>query len=132
MSYRFLLSIVILVCGCATKPKELTIEGAMRPAKIPTFTDDLDFVGLQESLDDDIHYFQNQKINLQFGPTQVSSEKYLNALTRLKEAPPDQIFPKIQELFNCYEVQGDGKWGEAFITSYFDPVIKASHDPTAE
>lgn len=130
-------SLIILVIGCASKPtppKEITADGALRPAGTPEIYDDMNYAGLAESIEDHLAYLKNKPAALQFGPKLIATSQYVQALTKLKEElkTPEKVPAAIKELFDCFEVQGDGRWGEAFMTSYFDPVIKASRKPTAE
>ncbi|MGE0762091.1 MAG: MltA domain-containing protein [Bdellovibrionales bacterium] len=134
--------LAFLALGCATshKPVVWTAQNALRPAEAPDFADDQDFAGLEQSLNDHIEYYRKSRKaksveSLQFGPTTVPAEQYVQALESLREqlkaASPEKVKKFLRERFTCHQVAGDGKWGEAFITSYFDPVFPASLKPTA-
>jgi len=115
---------------------------AMKSGGPSDFTDDLNFSGLRESLTDHIRHFKARpsllKSELQFGARAVPASVYVDALARLADQLPKD--PKridtvktasyLKENFECLQVHGDGRWGEAFITSYFDPVIPAAKVPT--
>lgn len=134
--------LVGILIGCATKPSVVPVDQAMVPGPMPELDDDLNFQGLEQSLLEHIKYFERRdpKELLQFGKAQITVEAYLAALRTILQAVPksddqggrERFWAKMQSEFQCWHVNGDGRRGEAFITSYFDPVIKASRHPTAE
>lgn len=128
---------ILGLLGCATKPAKIPLE-IMRPGGPTEFHDDMDYQGLRQSLLDHIKYFkarpQLMASELQFGPKKILASKYIDALDLLAQQIPKAEAPAITSYlinsFECYQVHGDGRWGEAFMTSYFDPVIQATKVPT--
>jgi len=108
----------------------------MRPTQAPELIDDLDFATLASSLKTNIeHLKQRTEPTLFFGPQQIRREDYIRALESLAEAadqdPSGALFKKhLLDKFATYEVYGQDKWGEVFVTSYFEPVIEGRLKPT--
>ncbi len=70
-----------------------------------------------------------------FGPKVVRTQDYLDSLNRVllvakKSKGWSEVTEKINSEFVLYEVYGDKKWGEVFMTSYFEPEIEASKKKT--
>lgn len=142
MPMRFLMAAAALVlAACGTRAvKEPFV--AMKPGGPSEFTDDMNFAGLRESLMDHVRHFKARpallKSDLQFGSRSIPATIYIEALARLadqlpkdsKAVDPLKAASYLKENFECLQVHGDGRWGEAFITSYFDPVIPAAKRPT--
>lgn len=137
------LMILGTLVACRTTPPPLSPAESLRPGPSPQYRDDLGLPSLRVSLEDHIGFFRARPgllaQSLQFGATSVGVESYVQALEQLlvqvprnQNEDPEPFFRYLKERFTCFEVHGDGRWGEAFITSYFDPVIGASSRPTAE
>jgi membrane-bound lytic murein transglycosylase A len=139
-------SVTVSVTGCGGKPKRPRPEAvmAMRPGPDPEYRDDLDLKGLRLSLIDHLKYFRRNPgafgEEMKFGAQKISTAAYMGALEKLVQAIPSgknatdpaAVFAYVRENFTCHEIHGGGKWGEVFLTSYFDPVLKAAHRSTPE
>lgn len=137
---------VLLLLGCSSKLKQAVVDSdvpAMRLGPPPSeLLDDLNLEGLRESLQDHINYFRSfperQASVLKFGTKEVPVVQYVHSLEELlKQIPPvaeNSARFKLYVLnnFHFYEVAGDGRPGEAFMTSYFNPVFRASRRPSSE
>ena len=129
----FLLLTILVLVGCTLRPKLTGPDVAMRlTAQLPVLQDDLpieDLVGgIQQNIDR-----LNAKTDLEFltfGPRRISRTDYVLALHFLVEVLTKNEKPvalqMVSENFDFYEIYGDRKWGEVFMTSYYDPVIKGS------
>lgn len=108
----------------------------MRPARWPELLrDDSDLTQLAQALESNIRVL-NQKPNqtLTFGGQKIVSSRYAQALSTLLDAlKADTSGASFQQTlkrdFDIYEVYGNAKWGEVFITSYFEPVIEGARRP---
>ncbi len=105
----------------------------MRLAKIPILQDDLSLDLIKESIQKQIEHLQKSISlqELQFADKKVSKEKYIESLQKLLDfSSQEDFFFKIEKEFEFYEVYGSKKWGQAFVTGYYEPVILASRVPT--
>ena len=128
----FLYSLLLLLGGCARSPLKDAAQ-AMRPASDPpALRDDLPLKGLVHGLVQTITTL-NADIegSLQFGPRKISKTEYAQALIKLlnfmrQMKSKDDFFTYINKNFEFYEVYGEREWGDVFITSYYEPVIRGS------
>lgn len=128
----------ILTVSCAHRAIKNPNE-AMRLAQAPaTFMDDLDRDSLIKGLKDHIQYLSKRpNLNLRFGEKSVNAGVYANTLKSLlaivEQNPNPQAWQEfVKQNFDFYEIFGDKEWGDVFMTSYFDPVIKGSRKATKE
>lgn len=140
MRILWLLLFVIPLLGlsCARAPIK-SVQQAMRPAAMPDLYDDLDFNSLVAGLEANIKFLRERPPGgvFGFGPRAVAREEYLVALeyllTEAKADPSGQRFRQaLKERFDAFEVYGQDKWGEVFMTSYFEPLIDGSLKPTKD
>ncbi len=127
-----------LLGSCATREIKSPDE-AMKVAATPEFlSDDLDRESLVKGLRDHIeHFSKRSNVNLKFGKRNVSSNDYILALQNLlkvvEQSPDTRLWLEyLRQNFDFYEIFGNKDWGEVFMTSYFDPVIRGSTKPTKE
>ncbi len=107
---------------------------------MPELADDLEFTSLIEGLEANIKFLrakENGNPVFGFGPRAVPREEYLVALEYLLgEAKADPTGARfraaLKERFEAFEVYGTDKWGEVFMTSYFEPLIEGSLKPTKD
>jgi len=127
-----------LICGCdrgALKTREDSLRLA---AAMPSLVDDLDFVGLTNSLEANIKVMRSKADGTySFGPRLMNRSQYLKSLEfLLNEAKQDASGEKFRQAlrthFEAYEVYGQENWGQVFITSYFEPVIEGSKIETSK
>ncbi len=100
-----------------------------------SLVDDLDFLGLAETLEQNVDFLKrdNQRLPevLQFGPRSIPRLDYVVALQhlleQLKADDSGKAFVEaVERDFHFFEVYGDKRWGEIFLTAYFEPILKAS------
>lgn len=124
--------------GCARSPIK-NADQAMRPAhKLSELKDDLEFDSLVKSLEANIAHLQahtKASSQFRFGPRKLTRDEYIASLeyllARAKSDPSGRLFRQaLHENFEPYEVYGQDKWGEVFITSYFEPMIIGSRKAT--
>ena len=128
----YILLAVLFLVSCARLPIKQASD-AMRPVtSSPKIKDDLPLKQLLTPLAQHIEYFkQNPNQELEFGPTKIPQRDYILALEALYELLKSQpskhcFYYFIQKNFQFYEVYGKRKWGEVFITGYYEPVIEGS------
>jgi len=105
----------------------------------PHLEDDLDFAPLINSVKQEIAQFgAGVKTDLlRFGPETISKEAYVKALMRFVEILSSaqskaDALKQISQEFRFLAVYGEKRWGDVFITSYFEPVLSASYKKTAQ
>lgn len=110
----------------------------MRPSQEPpVLEDDLSFAQMAQALEANIKMLREKgDAVMSFGPVKVPAIVYASSLEILLEAAKQDstgaLFKqRLAENFRAYEVYGGDKWGEVFITSYYEPVIDAAKKPTA-
>jgi membrane-bound lytic murein transglycosylase A len=115
------------------------MKEATRLSDCPDFQDSLPHEPLLNGIKDNIEYLKkssrppNQYL---FGARTVSKADYVASLEALHAKMQShwnqpEFKNYIRENFECYEVYGGEKWGSVFVTSYFEPLLKASEKPTA-
>lgn len=128
------------IFGCARSPIK-DLKEAMRPSKeMPELQDDMDFASLVEGLEAQAKFLKEKTEGPQqfgFGPRVIDRNSYVKALEFLvKEGKADPTGEKFRQSlranFEAFEVYGTEKWGEIFMTSYFEPVINGAAKPSAE
>ena len=126
---------MLLSLGCARSLIK-SPDQAMRPmGDWPNLTDDLDFAGLGDALDKNLEALRSRREeNLKFGERTIARADYIQALEDLAKAARagdgGQLFrTTLRENFEPMETYGRDRWGEVFVTSYFEPVIEGSLKP---
>jgi peptidoglycan lytic transglycosylase A len=132
----FIFCLLISVASCGRAPIEQARQ-AMQLTKPPeTLADDLPLDQLANGIEENIEQLNKSKIrSLTFGPKVVSNSDYILALSYLLDQIKSGIsrthfIETVVNNFDFYEVYGKDKWGEVFITSYFNPVIPGSKTRT--
>jgi membrane-bound lytic murein transglycosylase A len=128
--------IFVLVFGCARAPLKEKAQ-ALRPCDKIEVQDSLPQDSLVLALKQNIQHLETTGTPMfQLGPYQVTRDQMLSAqknLLQFVEANGvSKLSEGVQANFDFLEVYGQEKWGEVFVTSYFDPVIKGSPKPTKE
>ena len=127
------------VLGCA-RDQIYSSNQAMRPYKKDLVISDhlpLDplIAGLKENLKQLVDKKKPDDV-LTFGQLQISVSQYFTAVSYLVSVYEKEgelgFFQALKDNFLPYEIYGEKHWGDVFITSYYDPVIEASHKPTGE
>ncbi len=141
---RIILSLVCcsLLFSCARAPL-MKRDQAMRkvsPDDVPQWKEDLSIDSLLLAIKRQIVFFRKSKRTkpFQFGNQIISQKDYLRSLeyfTRLlgnhindKRIIPNKemLWKELHRYFDFYEVYGRDSWGEVFITSYYEPIIRGS------
>lgn len=127
---------LLLIGACARGPIK-NPEQAMRPTSaMPSLNDDLEFASLVAALDADIKKLREAPDgSMSFGPVRIANADYAKALEFLLiEAKLDpsgtRFFRAIRENFEPFEIYGRSKWGEVFMTSYYEPILEGARKPT--
>lgn len=127
-----------VLASCAHRELKNPDE-AMKLASTPeNLSDDLDRESLIKGLRYHIeHFSKRSNTNLKFGKRNVSSFDYVLALKNLlqvvEQSPDHRLWLEyLRQNFDFYEIFGNKEWGEVFLTSYFDPVIRGSRKATKE
>lgn len=134
-----ILLLVLFSMSCARSPLK-DVRNNMRAAKPPKeIKDDLDMKKLRDGLEVNINYLKKKKElykEIAFGPRVVSNEDYVEAVESLIKAydggGKESFIEFTKNHFEYFEVYGQKKWGDVFMTSYFEPEIKASKKKTKE
>jgi membrane-bound lytic murein transglycosylase A len=126
------LVLVILFTCCARAPIHGPM-GAMRKVSAPQMKDDLPLEPLLRAVETEIQVLDASKEQsvFIFGPERYSREEYLTGLRRFlylgkKSLTKDEFYSFVKAEFDFYEVYGMNSWGEVFITSYYEPILKGS------
>ena len=114
-------------------------DGAMREVRIESLADELSMASLAAAIEQQAAYLAKGKgqANLRFGPRMISREDYQRALALLAErirlaSDPAEVLEYISANFSFFEVYGSPRWGEVFVTGYFEPVLHGSRVATPE
>ncbi|MEK6578132.1 MAG: MltA domain-containing protein [Bdellovibrionota bacterium] len=129
---------LIWTVGCGRSPLVDPTE-AMRRVDAPELSDDLDLGQLFLAIEREIRFLAHNAsvTEFRFGPDLYSKKEYLAGLAHfvaLGRSAPDRnaFYSQVKSEFAFYEVYGRKKWGEVFITSYFEPLISGSLKKTAK
>jgi len=140
--FQFVLHTVLLlsVVSCSRVP--LTgPENAMRvtvaPYPVAAQADDLPLASLVKAIDEQVRFLGDRGTNREFnlGGVRYTQQEYLAGLNRVAELArqardSNDLFARIEQEFDFYEVYGKEQWGEVFLTSYFEPVIPGALEKT--
>lgn len=68
---------------------------------------------------------------MEFGPRSIARDEYARQLLSLADAlegktDPNEIGAIVRERFVFMEVYGQSRWGQALLTSYYEPIIEGS------
>lgn len=112
----------------------------MRPVSAPDLAelkDDLPLEPLLAAIETQIKQLESvpNYSNFQFGERSIPKADYIAGLKRFVElgrtnADKNRFYEAVENEFQFYEVYGDREWGDVFITSYFEPLIKGSKKKT--
>lgn len=126
-----LLGLVLVVFGCTRAQIDSPTEAMRLGSQPKTLQDDLPLITLKEGLEANVGFLKKQKTDkaFVFGPRVILQEHYIAALEYLiealnQDASGQSFYQALQDNFEFFEVYGKEDWGEAFITSYYEPVIE--------
>lgn len=120
------------------RPKLEGRDTAMRITQdLPQLSDDLPLEPLAEGIRQNIRQLKKRGAeNLIFGKKQISKFDYIlsleHLLKKISSGNKDEVLQSVREEFEFFEIYGDTKWSEVFMTAYYDPVIKGSLKKTKE
>lgn len=130
----FLLFCSILLVSCARSPIKAPGE-ALRPGRVPQLSDDETWESLRKGIEIQLEYWGKKPPEevIQFGPTKLQVKDYIKALSLLMEqSNKEEFLSHVEENFEFYEVYGQDKWGEVFVTGYYEPLLKGSKKPNLQ
>lgn len=123
---------LVALWGCARAPVK-DISRSMRPTSAPQIRDDESWETLLKGLKVQIEYWSEKdpEEEVRFGPRTLKVSEYLAALQDLlrHSASKQDLISALESDFEFYEVYGGDKWGEVFVTGYFEPVIQGALKP---
>lgn len=121
--------------ACSRIPPQSPRE-AFREVAPPILRDDLHLLGLAEAIEQQLSVLRNSPdIAMQFGTQSCSRAEYATSLELLLRElrGPKTLTAKldyIRDNFRFFEIFGSDQWGKVLLTSYFEPVIPGSRNPT--
>lgn len=127
--------LILLLIGCA-RAKIKDSNQAMRLVSDQVVLEDKESLeSFRKALLADIERLEKQPQDLIFGPRQITAVDYANSLRALYDVTKrtsgwEPVLTYIYEHFELMEVYGIDRWGEVFVTSYFEPIIEASYKKT--
>ena len=138
--FKFILLLVcVLALASCVRPGVPAPERTMRAVSAPILSDDLEIEPLLQAVREQISWLEKKPdtYQLSFGPDSFSKAQYLAGLKhfiQLAESIPDhaEFLRQVRQDFRFYQVYGVRRWGDVFITSYFEPVLQASSKKNAQ
>lgn len=135
-SLRGLLAIglfALLSGGCGRKPLKNPRDALRLARSVPELRDDLPRGTLIDAVQAEVDQLARApgRRELRFGAQVYTREEYLKGLRRFLElargpGSPEAFEAAVRSEFDFYEVYGQKAWGDAFMTSYYAPVIEGS------
>lgn len=124
--------VLVALVGCDRKP--VTRASSLVPASPPRLFDDLPLGPLADALDGQIARLRAVDPPLTpfvYGSRELTKEEQIRGLERLRDIirnsrDKEAFLSAVERDFEFYEVAGQKRRGEAFLTSYYEPVIPAS------
>lgn len=109
-------------------------ELALRPvSRVPSLEDDLGLPDFKKALQKNIAFLEKSDglRLLRFGKEVFAKPDYLDFLKSLaaaisKAKSEEEALKSVSQMAQFYEVYGSKKWGQVFVTGYFEPVIHGS------
>jgi membrane-bound lytic murein transglycosylase A len=118
----------------ATAPQALA---PVPSREIPTLTDDLDPVSLEQSVARSLQYLERfpAKRTYRFGDRRCTVQDMKDSLvfflSIMRGADPPEVKEKrIRESFDFYRAAGQRKGGKVLFTGYYEPVLEGSFEET--
>jgi membrane-bound lytic murein transglycosylase A len=131
-----------LIAGCAAPIKKPMEELALVRTSVfsyPTFTDDLEFDGLEYSILQSMAYLQKVPADriYQFGPDQFDAAHLMQSLEQfldfIRTNPSDRDLKKfIRDNYLVYRSVGRDQEGEVLFTGYYEPHLNGRLQPDDE
>lgn len=125
----------IFAASCVRAPIR-SVDQAMRPTAAPQdLSDDLELSSLISGLESTASKLMENPANLlRFGPRLIRADAYANSLKGLiaaarEDASGAKFRQTLRERFEPFEIYGRSKWGEVFMTSYYEPFIEGARKP---
>jgi membrane-bound lytic murein transglycosylase A len=131
-----------LIAGCAAPIKKPMEELALVRTSVfsyPTFTDDLEFDGLEYSILQSMAYLQKVPADriYQFGPDHFDAAHLIQSLEQfldfIRTNPSDRDLKKfIRDNYLVYRSVGRDQEGEVLFTGYYEPHLNGRLQPDDE
>lgn len=131
-----LILIACLFASCARAPLK-SVDQAMRLSSPPALEDDLPIDSLLIAMDRQIAILEkNPSATLRFGAKTLTASQYAAGLRHfidLAQTIPSrpELFQAIARDFDFYEVYGRDRWGDVFMTAYYEAWIPGSKTESA-
>lgn len=110
----------------------------MRAVETPPLDDDLPIEPLLAAIATEIAHLQNtgNPAEFRFGPRVLTRAEYVAGLKRFiaifrESSDRTEALRKVAAEFQFYEVNGRDGWGQAFVTSYYEPVLRGAMKQSA-
>lgn len=130
------ITLLVTLTACVRVPPTTPLD-AFREIAPPSLRDDHNLEGLAEAIEVQLNVLKRTPDTImQFGPETRTRQSYAAALEQLlqnlrTQLPNSNKLHYIREHFRFFEWFGQQRWGEVLLTSYFEPIIRASKSPTA-
>lgn len=121
------------------RPTSVDKERSMRPVSMPRLSDGLPLEELAAAIEQQVDFLGARPTTqqMQFGPAVIPSDRYRSALLKLAARIREshsvaEVLDYVQRSFTFFEVYGAPRWGEVFVTGYFEPIIRGARVPTTD
>lgn len=123
----------MLCFSACTRPPLTSIENVTRAAKAPKLADDLPLEPLLSAVSLQAEELLKRPGHQKFifGDRVYTKEQYVAGLRRFVElgrssASTEAFLKSVADEFDFFEVNGEKGWGDAFISSYYEPILEGS------
>lgn len=134
MKWFLILSLSVLLLSCARSPLKSPEQSLRKYESTLEIQDDLSMESLVEVLKIHVeHLHKNPDRVMNFGPVNIKNSEYAKSLeiliTEITSQEQPDLSQIIKEYFEVYEVYGDKRWGDVYVTGYYEPVIEGRLKP---
>ncbi|MCH2534159.1 MAG: MltA domain-containing protein [Bdellovibrionales bacterium] len=134
MKCLVILFLSVFVLSCARSPLKSPEEALRKHKSSLEIQDDLSMESLVEVLKIHVeHLNKNPERIMSFGPVDIKNSDYAKSLeiliTEITSQEQPNLSQIIKEYFQAYEVYGDKRWGDVYVTGYYEPVIEGRLKP---
>jgi membrane-bound lytic murein transglycosylase A len=137
-----MVAVAVLIAGCAAPIKKPSAESALvrkSGFSYPTFTDDMEFDGLENSILQSMAYLQKVPAErmYQFGPDRFDVAHLMQSLQQfldfIRTNPSNRDLKKfIRANYLVYQSVGRNQKGEVLFTGYYEPHLNGRLQPDDE
>lgn len=134
MNWFMTLLISVFLLSCARSPLKSPEEALRKYKSTLEIQDDLSMESLVEVLKIHVeHLNKKPEKMMSFGALEIKSSDYAKSLdiliTEITAQEPVDLSKLLKEYFEVYEVYGDKRWGDVYVTGYYEPVIEGRLKP---